>query len=128
MKLIKINGVAYEVYDTKITRSFQVLDGENVGRLMNGKMERDVIGTYYNYTWELSPKDYKQYDELYELLSSPADSHIIEVPYGRNGRKTFEAYVTSGQDELVYADDGSYYWEGLSIQFVAMNPARTPEE
>ena len=40
MKLIKINGVAYDVYDTKLTRSFQVLDGENVGRLMNGKMEK----------------------------------------------------------------------------------------
>lgn len=128
MKLIKINGVAYEVYDTKITRSFQVLDGENVGRLMNGKMERDVIGTYYNYTWELSPKDYEQYDELYEILSSPSDSHLIEVPYGRNGRKTFEAYVTAGQDELISADNGEYYWEGLSIQFVAMNPARIPEE
>lgn len=128
MKLIKINGVAYEVYDTKITRSFQVLDGENVGRLMNGKMERDVIGTYYNYTWELSPKDYDQYDELYELLSAPVDSYMIEVPYGRNQRRTFEAYVTSGQDELIHAENGEYYWEGLSINFVAMNPARVPVE
>lgn len=128
MELIKINGVAYEVYDTKITRSFQVLDGENVGRLMNGKMERDIIGTYYNYTWELSPKDYQQYDELYELLSAPVDSHLIEVPYGRNQRKVYEAYVTSGQDELVYSEDGNYYWEGLSIQFVAMNPSRIPAE
>lgn len=128
MKLIKINGVEYDVYDTKITRGFQILDGENVGRLMNGKMERDVIGTYYNYSWELSPKDYEQYDELYEILSSPVDSHIIEVPYGRNQRKTFEAYVTSGQDNLVYADNGEYYWEGLAIQFVAMDPARIPVE
>ena len=53
MKLIKIDNVEYNVYDSKITRSFQVLDGENAGRLMNGKMERDIIGTYYNYTWEL---------------------------------------------------------------------------
>ena len=128
MKLIKINGVEYDVYDTKLTRSFQVLDGENVGRLMNGKMERDIIGTYYNYNWELSPKDYQQYDELYELLSAPKDSYMIEVPYGRNGRKTFEAYVTSGEDSLIHDENGNYYWEGLAIQFIAMNPARVPEE
>lgn len=126
MKLIKINGVEYDVYDTKLTRSFQILDGENVGRLMNGKMERDIIGTYYNYTWEIAPKNYEQYDELYELLSAPKDSYMIEVPYGRNGRKVFEAYVTSGQDELLSEYDGQYYWSGMTIQFTAMNPERVP--
>ena len=126
MKLIKVDGVAYEVYDTKITRTFQILDGNNVGRLMNGKMERDVIGTYYNYTWELTPSSTADYDTLYEILSAPQDSHTITVPYGRNSTKTFEAYVTSGQDELVYSEDGNNYWENLSIQFVATNPERRP--
>ena len=126
MKLIKVDGVAYEVFDTKITRGFQILDGENVGRLMNGSMQRDVIGTYYNYTWELSPSDYEEYDELYEVLSAPVDSHLITVPYGRNSTKTYEAYVTSGQDELIHTEDGDNYWDGLSIQFIAMNPSRRP--
>jgi len=127
MKIIEVDGKKYEVYDTKITRGFQILDGDNVGRLMNGSMERDVIGTYYNYTWELSPCDYEEYDELYEILSAPVDSHIITVPYGRNSTKTYEAYVTSGQDELVRVDDnGNNYWEGLSIQFIATDPARRP--
>jgi hypothetical protein len=94
---------------------------------MNGNMVRDVIGTYYNYTWELTPADYEDYDTLYELLSAPVDSHIITVPYGRNSTKTFQAYVTSGQDELIHTDEnGDNYWDGLSIQFVAMNPARRP--
>ena len=127
MKLIEVDGKRYEVYDTKITRGFQILDGDNTGRLMNGSMGRDVIGTYYNYTWELSPSDYEEYDELYEILSAPTDYHIITVPYGRNSTKTYQAYVTSGQDELVRVDDeGNNYWEGLSIQFVATNPARRP--
>ena len=126
MKLIEIDGVKYDVYDTKITRGFQILDGENVGRLMNGKMERDVIGTYYNYTWELSPADYEDYDELYEVLSAPVDYHIITVPYGRDSTKTFQAYVTSGQDELIHVGNNRNYWEGLSVQFIAINPARRP--
>lgn len=126
MKLIEIDGVKYDVFDTKITRGFQILDGENVGRLMNGSMQRDVIGTYYNYTWEISPSSYTDYDALYEVLSAPVDSHIITVPYGRNSTKTYEAYVTAGQDELIHSEDGDNYWDGLSIQFVAMNPARRP--
>lgn len=126
MKLIKIDNVEYNVYDSKITRSFQVLDGENAGRLMNGKMERDIIGTYYNYTWELDADNEEVYDSLYEVLSAPVDSHIIEVPYGRNQRKVFEAYVTSGQDELYYSDGTNYHWTGLSIQFIAMEPNRVP--
>lgn len=128
MKLIEIDGQKFEVFDTKLQRSFQVLDGENVGRLMNGAMERDIIGTYYNYTWEIAPSNYEDYDALYEILSAPVDSHVITVPYGRNSSKTFRAYVTSGQDELIHVDiNNQNYWQGLSIQFVAMNPARRPQ-
>lgn len=126
MKLIKVDGVEYNVYDSKITRDFQILDGENAGRLMNGKMERDIIGTYYNYTWEIEADDLEIYDSLYEVLSAPVDSHTIQVPYGKNGTKTFEAYVSSGKDELNTNYKGNNYWGGLSIQFIAMEPNRRP--
>lgn len=126
MKLITVDGVNYNVYDTKITRDFQILDGENAGRLMNGKMERDIIGTYYNYTWEIEADDLEIYDSLYEVLSAPVDSHTITVPYGKSETITFEAYVSSGKDELGVNYEGNNYWKGLSIQFIAMEPKRRP--
>ena len=46
--IITINGTTYDVINTKLTRTFQVLDGDNTGRTMDGVMHRDLIGTFYN--------------------------------------------------------------------------------
>ena len=111
-----------------IKRSFQVLDGENSGRLAStGKMVRDIIGTFYNYsiTVNKDKSNLAEYDELYEVISAPKNSHQIVVPYGQ-GTITFEAYVTNGSDELTIIDDNGYKWNGLQINFIAMNPKRVP--
>ena len=48
MSYIKLNGVTFDadVAISKYTRYFNVLDGDNAGRVMTGRMVRDVIGTY----------------------------------------------------------------------------------
>ena len=47
MSYIKINGITFDadVAISKYTRYFNVLDGENAGRVMTGRMVRDVIGS-----------------------------------------------------------------------------------
>lgn len=127
MALITIDGIDYNVMETSIKRSFKVLDDENTGRTLNGEMFRSIIGTYYNYEWQIVPKTQVDYDALYEVLSAPEVQHEITVPYGQT-TKTFNAYVTSGDDILERQENGVNYWSGLTIQFVAMIPARTPEE
>ena len=124
--LIKIDGKDYDVINSELTRSFQVLDGENAGRTLDGEMHRDVIGTYYNYTWKLEPKNIEDYSELYDVLSSPDDYHTITIPYNQS-TKTFKAYVTNGQDQLRRQEDGVNYWTGLSINFIAISPNRIKE-
>ena len=124
--LIEVDGVSYDVINSELTRSFQVLDGENAGRTLDGEMHRDVIGTYYNYTWKLEPKTTEDYSTLYDVLSSPSDYHTITVPYNQS-TKTFRAYVTNGQDQLRRQEDGVNYWTGLSINFIAISPNRTKE-
>ena len=124
--LIEVDNVSYDVINSELTRSFQVLDGENAGRTLDGEMHRDVIGTYYNYTWKLEPKTIEDYSTLYEVLSSPDDYHTITVPYNQV-TKTFRAYVTNGQDQLRRQENGVNYWTGLSINFIAISPNRIKE-
>lgn len=125
---ITLDGVTYpNIHIVTLRRSFSVLDGENAGRLMTGSMERDIIGTYYNYSCEVdaSAADLTEYDTFYEVITAPQDSHMLSVPYGQS-TLTFEAYVTNGEDTLLSILDDANVWGNLSFNFIAMNPARTP--
>ena len=128
--VFSVDGVEYPGVFVKspIHRSFNVLDGENAGRTMDGRMQRDIIGTYYTYRLEFdaSLSDPEEYDALFEALSAPVDSHIISVPYGQ-GSLTFEAYVANGEDYLSRINrDESKKWDNLTVNFVAMEPQRRP--
>lgn len=122
-----LDGKEYRrLHVVSLKRSFSVLDGENAGRTMDGAMQRDIIGTYYNYSMEIDPEDSDpdEYDELYEAISAPVNSHEVVFPYGRDVLK-FQAYVANGDDELFDASGGNR-WDNLSINFVAMKPQRRP--
>ena len=121
-----IDGVAYNVIVPAggLKRSFEVLDGKNAGRLLSGRMVRDIIGTYYNYELQIETIGPAEYDALYEVLSSPIDSHLVSLPYGQ-GTLTFKAYVTSGGDTLSQMYKGKNYWQGLTVKFIAEAPQRT---
>lgn len=128
-KPIVMDGVEYpNIHIVSLKRSFQVLDGENAGRVMTGEMDRDIIGTYYNYSCEIdaSGADRDEYDNFYEAISAPVDSHSITVPFAQE-TITFDAYVTNGDDELLSMFDDNE-WSGLSFNFIAMAPQRRPAE
>lgn len=124
--VLTLNGVQYDKLRVlSITRSFQVLDTDNTGRVISGDMDRDVIGTFYNYTLELerTADGLAQYDAFYEVISDPNLAfHSILVPYAQT-EFTFLAYVTSGEDTLIVRDNGNN-WNGLSISFTAKSPKR----
>ena len=125
---ITLDGVTYpHIHFTSIKRSFSVLDGENAGRVMTGEMERDIIGTYYNYAVEADADDAtpQEYDEFFDAISAPVDAHLLVVPYAQT-TLTFRAYVTQGSDKLEYMMDDQNRWGGLSFNFIAMSPERTP--
>ena len=126
--ILSLDGKAYfNLHVVSCKRSFSVLDGDNVGRVMTGAMTRDIIGTYYNYSLEIDPvsSDPEEYDDFYESISAPVDSHVLTVPYAQ-GTMTFDAYVANGDDELVSRYGDRSEWQNLSINFVAMKPKRVP--
>lgn len=130
--VICIDSVYYNVRipEKGIKRKFTVLDDESSGRIQTGGMHRSIIGTFYNYTivFDTSELSRSEYDQLYETLSAPVDSHVITVPYGQS-TLTFDAYVTEGEDviEKIKRGDNSNEndWTGLSVQFIAMEPQRS---
>ena len=81
-----VDGVEYRnIHVLSIKRSFAVLDGDNVGRTMDGAMRRDIIGTYYNYSLEIDPEGSSpdEYDSLYEVLSSPEFYESFHLRMGK---------------------------------------------
>ena len=126
--ILSLDGKEYpNLHVVSLKRSFAVLDGDNAGRVMTGAMTRDIIGTYYNYSMEIDPvsSDLAEYDEFYEAISAPVDSHVLTVPYAQT-TLTFDAYVANGEDELVSKYGSRNEWQNLAINFVAMKPKRTP--
>lgn len=126
--LFSVDGVPYHVHVPPggLKRSFDILDGPNAGRMLGGLMTRDLIGTFYNYQMEISMDgaSLEEYDNLFEALSAPVDSHTVTFPYGQS-TLTFQAYVTKGNDALTRKHNSGNYWGGLSVQFIAMAPQRT---
>ena len=122
-----LDGVSYNVTVPAggLKRSFKVLDGKNAGRVLSGDMERDVIGTFYNYELQIVAHgtDLTEYDALYEVLSAPVNFHTVSFPYGQQ-MLTFRAYVTEGQDSISRIAGGKNYWRGLTVQFIAKSPQK----
>lgn len=131
--MVKVDGKEYAASVTNLERNFNITDGENAGRLLLIlKMERDVQGTFYNYTMTID-SDFmndEDYSELYLKLSAPVDSHVLEVPFNQEVL-TFDAYVTSGKDKLKKVtnynkENQKNHWGELTVNFIAIEPQRRP--
>lgn len=123
-----IDGVDLRLFVTKLTREAAVTDSDNAGRVQSGRMHRDIIGTFYNYTIEVDPvrSHRADYDTFYSIITAPTDYHTVTFPFGQE-TITFEAYSSTAKDD-VKIDIGTSgqinKWSGLSVKFTAMEPQR----
>ena len=70
--------------------------------------------------------DKQEYDEFYELITSPDyESHDIIAPYGQKTLK-FKAYISNVSDKLTYSAEGFKRWKELSFKCVALDAYRRP--
>lgn len=127
---ITMDGIHYRVrvvFDS-LERAFDLLSGPNAGNMLTGRRERDLLGTGYSYSMEVSPDPRfpSDYDAFYEAISAPVDSHTVTLPYGQ-GTITYEASVDSGKDKYHGKVGSTNRWRSLSVQFDYIEPQRMAE-
>lgn len=133
MSYIKLNGKEFDadVAISSYNRNFNVLDGDNVGRVIGrGRMIRDIIGTYIGHKMKVFRRgsNYAGLDEFWDYLveHSVDDSVMLEAADGQT-TITYEAYYTSASQDIEFVSDGINYWGEIEITFVPMEAQVVPE-
>ena len=122
-----LDGVAYNVHVSKLTRKFSVQDSNKTGRTQSGDMYRDVIGTFYNFSMTVEQRgdDVAAMDAFWEAISQPVDSHVCVFPYGQT-TLTQRMYITSGEQDISCLTSDRTDWGELNVSFIAMSPKVVP--
>lgn len=124
---IKLNGRVFDadVAISKYNRSFNVLDGENAGRNLRGKMIRDIIGTYIGHKVTVFRRgnNYAGLDEFWDYLvehSIDEDGVTLEAADGQT-TLSYQAYYTSASQDLEsVTNTGVNYWGDIEVNFIPM--------
>lgn len=130
MNYLKINDTAFDVTVaiSAIEENFNVLDGANAGRVMAGRMVRDVIGTYIGHKVTFfNAKSQEDFDALWDYLiaHSVDDSVMLEAADGQSSI-SYEAYYTSGTRKIRSVENGVTYWDEIEINFIPMDAQVKP--
>lgn len=123
--LCRINGIEFDVTVaiSALEESFNVLDGENVGRVLSGRMIRDIIGTYIGHVVTFfNGRSREDFDALWDYLvkHSVDDSVMVELADGQSVI-AYEAYYTSGKRGLIKREGGVNSWDEIQVSFVPMD-------
>lgn len=130
MNYCKINGQSFDVTVaiSDIEETFNVLDGSNAGRVMSGRMIRDVIGTYIGHKITFfNGKSNADFDALWDyLIAHSVDDYVnLEAADGQTSL-SYQAYYTSGTRSLRSAADGTNVWDEIETNFVPMDAQVKP--
>ena len=130
MNYCKINGQSFDVTVaiSDIEETFNVLDGSNAGRVMSGRMIRDVIGTYIGHKITFfNGKSNADFDALWDyLIAHSVDDYVnLEAADGQTSL-SYQAYYTSGTRSLRSAADGTNVWDEIEINFIPMDAQVKP--
>ena len=121
-KNFSIDGTTYAVPIIEMQRKGDILD-LTARRREDGVLERDVIGTYYNFSIKIGfIRDNTVRKNLWEKLTEPVASHNIQLP-GQD--EAFEGYFGSVKDDVIVITDNGILTKGLSFNVVCTNPSIT---
>lgn len=131
MGYIKLNGVEFdaEITISNYNRNLNVLDGENAGRVMAGRMIRDIIGAYIGHKITVFRRgdNYQGLDNFWDYLvaHSVDDSVMLEAA---DNQKTisYEAYYTSASQDIEKVEGGVNYWGEIEVNFIPIDAQVKP--
>lgn len=122
-----LDGVTFDIPIVSLKRTGDFLD-KYANRTEDGVLHRKLIGVYQNYSLQLGGSrtiSSSVYQTLWNKLTEPVEFHTVVVP-DTEGTFTFIAYFSGVADELKKQKDGKNYWQGLTVEFTAQSPRRTP--
>lgn len=122
--MISIDNNTYNVGIIKITRKASQKI-ESLGTTLDLRKHYDIKGTYYDYEVEVATQhlNVADYDSLYEVLTTPQESHTVTLPYGQS-TLTFDARVSIASDVLIQKFTTFKKWGTLKITFEALTPQK----
>lgn len=127
--MVTMDGRQYRVRVKikSLRRSFRIEEDDRSSMVKSGAYFRSIIGTYYDYTMEVEPDPAapEEYDDFFEAISAPVESHSITVPYGQ-GTMTYDAMISYGEDTQRDKIAGVTRWTGLTVTLSAQKPQRRP--
>jgi len=128
---IKLNCVEFDadVAISKYNRNFNVLDGDNVGRVMSGRMIRDIIGTYIGHKVTVFRRgnNYEGLDAFWDyLLAHSVDGSVLLEAADGQTSISYEAYYTSASQDLEKVEGGVNYWGEIEVNFIPMEAQVKP--
>lgn len=120
-KIIKIDGVSYNIPIIELPRSFEILD-KVAERTEDGGLYREVLGTYLNHDGVVfGTTDMETYDALIDVLIKPIPYHVIELPT-TNKYANSKWYVSGVNDKTdIVLENGTQYKE-LTCNLKAVDP------
>lgn len=124
MSLVTIDNSTFDVGIIRIERTAQMKQ-ESLGTTMDLRKHYDVQGTYYDYDVEFYTRrmNVNDYDALYELVTTPQESHVVTLPFGQS-TITFEAKTSVATDSIISKNSQKTMWGSLKIKFEALTPQR----
>lgn len=131
MSYIKLNGIEFDadVAISSYNRNFNVLDGPAAGRVQTGRMMRDVIGTYIGNKIKVFRRadNFNGLDEFWSYLveHSVDNSVMLEAADGQTTIQ-YEAYYTSGSQDIEQVINGVNYWGEIEINFIPIDAQIKP--
>ncbi len=121
--MVIIDGQTYHIPVVSLKRKAEFLD-KYASRTEDGVLHRELIGVYYNYQLQLgSTLDTAEYARLWRKLTEPTEFHTVTVP-DESVDYTFTAYFSNVSDEVRRIVNGKNYWQNLTVNFTAREPAR----
>lgn len=127
MSYLEIDGQEIDVKVVKIEETYNILDGENAGRVIEkGRMNFDTIGMFpsHKITFQRKNNDLaslQAFDTLFNICRNPNKrNHQIKAVDNQTTIQ-YEAYCGSGTRALERIDkDGHVYWGQLVVNFIAI--------
>lgn len=109
--------------------SAELVEGINAAKMLSGRKSRDLDGTYYSHSMdvEMDPRYPQDYDDLFDALAAPVESHTIVMPHGQ-GTVTYDAEVSVVRRRGQGVMAGRRRWTGITASFASIRPNLRPGE